>query len=342
MKRYVIKPGEKGIDALKVQELTSRRPAPREVGVRVQAASLNFRDLITVNIGVGRELVPLSDGAGVVEEVGKDVVHLKKGDRVAGLFFPLWQSGEIDARKFATARGGGPTDGMLAQYVYGLEESFVKFPDYLTYQEASALPCAGLTAWNALAVRGKLKAGETIVIQGTGGVALFALQLSKTIGARVILLSSDDEKLDKAGKMGADELINYKKNPNWQELVREKTSQIGADLVLELGGGGTLARSLEAVKIGGRISLVGVLTGFEGQINPLPIMRKSLTVNGIYVGSRDMQEQFHRVLEVNEIHPVIDRVFKFDQVKEAYAFMQSARHFGKIVIEVDHQTKGGD
>jgi len=334
MKRYVIKPGEKGADALHVQDLTPRQLAPREVGVRVLAAALNYRDLITVNMGVSRDLVPLSDGAGVVEEVGQEVSHLKKGDRVVGLFFPLWQSGNIDACKFSSARGGGATDGMLAQYVCGAEESFVKFPDYLSYEEASTLPCAGLTAWNALVVKGKLKAGETIVIQGTGGVALFALQLAKTIGARVILLSSDDAKLEKAGKMGADELINYQKNLNWQDLVLEKTSRIGADLVLELGGGGTLARSIEAVKISGRISLVGVLTGFEGQINPLPIMRKSLAVNGIYVGSREMQDQFHRALEVNGIHPVIDRVFKFDQAKDAYAFMQSARHFGKIVVEL--------
>ena len=334
MKKYVLNPAEKGIDALHVQELTSRQLAPREVCVRVHAASLNYRDLITVNMGVSHELIPLSDGAGVVEDVGEEVVHLKKGDRVVGLFFPLWQSGNMDANKFAAARGGVPTDGMLAHYVYGLEDSFVKFPNYLTYEEASTLPCAGLTAWNALVVRGQLQAGETIVIQGTGGVALFALQLAKTIGARVILLSSDDEKLEKAGQMGADELINYNKNTNWEELVGEKTFRIGADLVLELGGGGTLARSIEAVKIGGRISLVGVLTGFEGQINPLPIMRKSLTINGIYVGSRDMQEQFHRALEANKIHPVIDRVFKFEQVKEAYAFMQSARHFGKIVIDL--------
>ena len=334
MKKYVLNPGEKGIDALNIQELTSRKLAPREVCVRVHAASLNYRDLITVNMGVSHELIPLSDGAGVVEDVGEEVVHLKKGDRVVGLFFPLWQSGNIDACKFAVARGGVPTDGMLADCVYGLEDSFVKFPDYLTYEEASTLPCAGLTAWNALVVRGQLRAGETIVIQGTGGVALFALQLAKTIGARVILLSSDDEKLEKARQMGADELINYNKNPNWEELVGEKTFQVGADLVLELGGGGTLVKSMEAVKINGRISLVGVLTGFEGQINPLAILRKSLVISGIYVGSRDMQEQFHRALEANKIHPVIDRVFKFEQVKEAFAFMQSARHFGKIVIEL--------
>jgi NADPH:quinone reductase-like Zn-dependent oxidoreductase len=214
MKKYVLNPAEKGIDALHVQGLTSRQLAPREVSVRVHAASLNYRDLITVNMGVSHELIPLSDGAGVVEDVGEEVVHLKKGDRVVGLFFPIWQSGNIDSGKFAVARGGVPTDGMLAHYVYGLEDSFVKFPDYLTYEEASTLPCAGLTAWNALVVRGRLQAGETIVIQGTGGVALFALQLAKTIGARVILLSSADEKLEKAGQMGADELINYNKNPN--------------------------------------------------------------------------------------------------------------------------------
>jgi NADPH:quinone reductase-like Zn-dependent oxidoreductase len=334
MKKYVLNPDERGIDALKVQELTARELAPREVCVRMHAASLNYRDLITANGGVSQELIPLSDGAGEVENVGEKVVHLKKGDRVVGLFFPLWQSGNIDAGKFAVARGGAPTDGMLAQYVYGLEDSFVKFPDYLTYEEASTLPCAGLTAWNALVVRGQLQAGETMVIQGTGGVALFALQLAKMIGARVILLSSNDEKLEKAAQMGADELINYRKNPNWEELVGEKTFQVGADLVLELGGGGTLAKSMEAVKINGRISLVGVLTGFDGQVNPLAILRKSLVINGIYVGSRDMQEQLHRALEQNKIHPVIDRVFSFDQVKEAYAFMQSARHFGKIVIEL--------
>lgn len=334
MKKYVIKPGEKGIGALHLEEMTAKELKPNEVCVRVHAASLNYRDLINVNMGVRRELIPLSDGAGSVEEVGEAVSSLKKGDRVVGLFFPLWQSGNIDAYRFSSARGGAPTDGMLAQYVYGHENSFLKFPQYLSIQEASTLPCAGLTAWNALVVQGKLKAGETIVILGTGGVALFALQLAKSIGARVILLSSKDEKLEKAGEMGADELINYTKNPNWEELVMERTSQVGADLVLELGGGRTLSRSMASVKVNGRISLVGVLTGFEGQINPLPILTKSLSVNGIYVGSRDMQKQFHRALEVNEIHPVIDRVFEFEQVKEAYEYMQRAQHFGKIVIQV--------
>ena len=335
MKKYIIKPDEKGIDALQVREMSTRQLNPNEVCIRVRAASLNYRDLINVNRGVKQDLIPLSDGAGDVEAVGSEVTGLKPGDRVLGLFFPLWQSGDIDAAKFSTARGGIPTDGMLAQKVYGSANGFMKFPDYLSYEEAATLPCAGLTAWNARVVQGELKPGQTIVIMGTGGVALFALQLAKNLGARVILISSAHEKLEKAGQLGADELINYTENPSWENAVLEKTSGIGADLILELGGGGTLARSMEAAKISGRISLVGVLTGFEGQVNPLPILRKSLSVNGIYVGSGDMQQQFHAALEQNKIHPVIDRVFDFDQVKEAYGYLQSGRHFGKIVIRLD-------
>jgi NADPH:quinone reductase-like Zn-dependent oxidoreductase len=335
MKKYIIKPGEKGIDALHVREMNSRQLKPDEVCVRMHAVSLNYRDLINVNRGVNQELIPLSDGAGEVEETGSDVTDLNAGDRVVGLFFPLWQSGDIDAAKFAAARGGTPTDGMLARCVYGSANSFLKFPDHLSYEEASTLPCAGLTAWNALVVQGELKSGQTIVIMGTGGVALFALQLSKNIGARTILISSTDEKLQKARRMGADELINYTNTPNWEGAVLEKTSQIGADLILELGGGGTLARSMESAKINGRISLVGVLTGFDGQVNPLPILRKSLAVKGIYVGSGDMQQQFHAALEQNTIHPVIDRTFNFDQAKEAFQYLQSGRHFGKIVIRLD-------
>jgi len=335
MKKYILTPGVKGIDALQVREMTSRRMEADEVCVRVHAVSLNYRDLINARLGVKQDLVPLSDGAGVVEEVGSAVTELKTGDRVLGLFFPRRQSGDIDAAKFSAARGGTPTDGMLAQSVYGPANSFLKFPDHLSYEEAATLPCAGLTAWNALVVQGNLKSGETIVIMGTGGVALFALQLAKNTGARAIVLSSTDEKLEKARRMGADELISYTQTPDWQGAVLERTAGIGADLILELGGGGTLARSMEAARMNGRISLVGVLTGFDGQVNPLPILRKSLSVKGIYVGSGDMQKQFHAALEQNTIHPVIDRTFNFDQVKEAYEYLQSGRHFGKVVIRLD-------
>jgi NADPH:quinone reductase-like Zn-dependent oxidoreductase len=335
MKKYIIQPGKKGISALDFQEMATQELGPSDVCVRVHAASVNYRDLVAVKRGVSQELIPLSDGAGVVEDVGAAVKRLKKGDRVVGLFFPLWQGGNIDAYKSSIARGGVPTDGMLAHCVYGHEDGFIKFPDYLSYEEASTLPCAGLTAWNALIVQGKLKSGDTIVILGTGGVALFALKLAKNIGARVILLSSKDEKIEKAQQLGADELINYKENPDWEELVLEKTSRIGADLVLELGGAGTLARSMASAKINGRISLVGILTGIEGQINPMPILRKSIALNGIYVGSREMQENLHTALEINRIHPVVDRVFEFDRARDAYEYMLSGQHFGKIVIRLE-------
>jgi NADPH:quinone reductase-like Zn-dependent oxidoreductase len=321
MKKYIIKAGEKGINALHLQDMSSRPLKAHEVSVRVHAASLNYRDLINISRGVAQELIPLSDGAGVVEEVGKEVTRLKKGDKVLGLFFPLWQGGEIDAVKFSSARGGVPIDGMLAQLVYGHEDSFVKFPEYLSHEEASTLPCAGLTAWNALIVQGRLKPGETVLILGTGGVGIFGLQLAKKLGARAIMLSSKDEKLQKAKEMGADALINYEKNPNWENLVLENTSKIGA-------------RSMAAARVNGRISMVGVLTGSDGQVNPLPIIRKSLSVKGIYVGSCDMQKEFHNALEANTIHPVIDRIFEFDQAKEAYEYMKSGQHFGKIVIRV--------
>jgi NADPH:quinone reductase-like Zn-dependent oxidoreductase len=335
MEKYILQSGTQGLEALQIREMTARQLQPDEVRVRVHAASLNYRDLINAKRGVEQDLIPLSDGAGEVEAVGSSVTGLKTGDRVAGLFFPLWQSGDIDAVKFSVARGGPPTDGMLASCVHGPENSFIKFPDYLSYEEASTLPCAGLTAWNALVVQGELKPGETVVIMGTGGVALFALQIAKSLGARTILLSSSNEKLKKVREMGADELVNYTDNPNWEQRVLELTSGTGADLVLELGGGGTLARSLEAVKISGRISLVGVLAGFDGKVNPLPILRKSISLKGIYVGSGDMQKHFHAALEQNKIHPVIDRVFQFDRVKEAYEYLQSGQHFGKIVIRLD-------
>lgn len=335
MKKAVIRPGKTGTDAIDIQAMTLREPGPREIRVRVHATSINYKDILAVKRGVDREIVPLSDGAGVVEEIGVSVQRFKPGDRVIGLFFPLWQSGEIDTNKFSAMRGTVPTDGMLAQSVTGHEDGFLKFPEHLSYEEAATLPCAGVTAWNALVVQGKLCAGETLVILGTGGVALFALQIAKALGARVIILSSSDEKLKRAREMGADEIINYRSYPNWEEQVLEKTSQRGADLIIELGGVGTLARSMASAKIKGRISMVGVLTGSEGLVDPMPILRKTLTVSGIFVGSGEMQARFHNMLEVNGIFPVIDRVFSFDKVGEAYEYMQSGKHFGKVVIRLD-------
>lgn len=335
MKKGVIVPGKKGVDALTIQEMNPRKPDTNEVRIKVHAASINYKDIVAVTRGVNQELIPLSDGAGTVEEVGAGVSKLKPGDRVVGLFFPLWQSGDLDEVKFGCVRGNADVDGMLAQSVTGHENGFVKFPEYLSYEEASTLPCAGVTAWNALVVNGKLKPGETLLVLGTGGVALFALQLAKKTGAMVILLSGSDEKLEKARDMGADVLVNYKKNPDWEKIVQMKTNGQGVDLVLELGGVGTLAKSMAVAKMNGRISMVGVLTGTEGAVNPMPIIRKSLSVKGIYVGSRDMQKQFHSYLEVNKIKPVIDRVFSMGQIHDAFEFMQKGKHFGKIVVKLD-------
>ncbi|WP_419657810.1 zinc-type alcohol dehydrogenase, GroES-like [Desulfosarcina variabilis str. Montpellier] len=335
MKKAVIMPGQTGMGALAIQDMKPRKPGANEVRIKVHAASINYKDIVALTRGVDQELIPLSDGAGVVEEVGPEVNGLKPGDRVVGLFFPLWQSGEIDETKFGCVRGSAGVDGMLAQSVTGHADGFVKFPEYLSYEEAATLPCAAVTAWNALIVNGNLKPGETLLVLGTGGVALFALQLAKKTGARVILLSSSDEKLEMARKLGADGLVNYKKNPDWEKNVLEQTNGQGVDLVLELGGVGTFSKSMAAAKINGRISMVGVLTGTEGAVNPMPIIRKSLSVKGIYVGSRDMQKQLHNYLYVNRINPVIDRVFSFNEIHDAFEFMQKGKHFGKIVLKLD-------
>ncbi len=328
---YILQPGSKDLAR---RDIADHPLAPDAVKVRMKAASLNYRDLITRDGGVTAPLVPLSDGAGEVVETGSDVADLQVGDRVVGLFFPTWQDGDIDSVKFSRARGGGTEPGMLSQTVTGAATSFLRFPDYLSFDEAATLPCAGLTAWNALFENGHLSMGETLVIQGTGGVALYALQLAKAAGARVIILSSSDEKLARAKAMGADEGINYRQTPDWEKAVLELTGGNGADLVLELGGGGTMSKSMAAARIHGRISLVGVLTGFAGEINPLPILGKSLRVSGIYVGSAAMQQRFHAALASNLIRPVLDKTFSFDQPADAYAYQRSAKHFGKIVISI--------
>lgn len=337
MKKAVIVPGQTGTSALSLREMKPRKPDVNEVRIKVHAASLNFKDIVTIRRGVRRELIPLSDGAGVVEEVGEQVTDLKPGDRVVGLFFPLWQCGTIDERKFSFVRGSVPVDGMLAQSVTGHENGFIKFPDYLSYEEAATLPCAAVTAWNALIVTGQLKPGETLLILGTGGVAIFALQLAKKAGAKAIVLSSSDEKLQRARELGADEGINYKQYPDWEHIVLGKTNGRGVDVVLELGGVGTFAKSMASAKINGRISMVGVLTGTEGSVNPMPIIRKSLTVNGIYVGSSEMHNQLHNYIEVNKISPIIDRVYSIDEVHHSLEYMQKGNHFGKIVLNLNQR-----
>jgi NADPH:quinone reductase-like Zn-dependent oxidoreductase len=335
-KAYVLT-GEFGIDKLSLQE----RPMPAvkadEVRIRVNAVSLNYRDLLVVKGLYSRKLpVPLvlcSDGAGEVVEVGETAKKFAVGDRVAVAFMPRWTAGPISPEAMRSALGGA-IDGMLSEYVIMPEEGLVRVPEHLSYEEAATLPCAAVTAWNALISSGDLKAGDTILTMGTGGVSLFALQFGHMTGARVIITSSSDEKLARAKQMGADETINYRQNPEWEKIVLQMTDKVGVDHVVELGGAGTLEKSMKAVKAGGQISLIGVLAGGDGMANPLPVVMKNICMQGIYVGSRLMFEHMNSAISLHKLKPVVDKVFGFDQVREALQHMESGSHFGKIVIRL--------
>lgn len=331
MKKYLIEPGQ---NQIKLTDSDIAELGSYDVKVSVKAASLNYRDILTRQY-TRKHVVPFSDGAGEVIAVGDKVATLKIGDRVTGLFFPTWLDGELNQTINAVSRGAGNTDGMLSEVVVGHEDSFISFPKHLSYEEAATLPCAGLTAWHALFEHEKpaLK-GQTVLIQGTGGVSVFALQLAAAYDLKTIVISSSDEKLARVKQMGATHTINYRETPNWEEAVLALTDNQGVDMVLEVGGGGTLEKSMKAVKISGVISLIGVLTGIEDKVNPFPILTKSLRVFGIYVGSKAMQTRFHQALAEHAINPVIDRVFDFDEANSAYEYQLSGQHFGKIVISV--------
>jgi NADPH:quinone reductase-like Zn-dependent oxidoreductase len=335
MKLYEIAEA-KGIDSLKLTERTTPKPGPGEVLMRVRATSLNYRDLALIKGGLARmvklPLVPVSDGAGDVVETGTGVARLKKGDRVAAIFTQGWIFGPPYAGMYSSSLGGG-IDGMLAEYVVMREEGFVRIPEYMSYEEAATLPCAAVTSWNALVVEGRIKPGDTVLVMGTGGVSIFALQFAKMHGGRVIATSSSDAKLRRLKEMGASDLINYKTAPNWDERVLEVTGGLGVDHVVEIGGAGTLPKSINAVKTGGVVSLIGILSG-AGQIDPMPLLFKQARIQGILVGSREMFEAMNRAMAVNQVHPVIDRVFPFSEAREAYRYLQSGAHFGKVCIAI--------
>ena len=326
-----------GIDKLTLSERPELTPGHGQIVVRVKAVSLNYRDFMTVKNGgaLGTKIpkIPCSDGAGEVVKVGPDVTRVKPGDRVAGIFFQNWLSGDIDAHHFTSALGGA-IDGMLAEQVVLHEDGVVPIPPYMSYEEAATLPCAAVTSWQALVSKGGMKAGDTILIQGTGGVSIFALQFAVMSGARVIITSSSDEKLARAKQLGAWATINYKTTPEWGKEALKLTNGAGVDHVVEVGGAGTLEQSFQAVRVGGTISLIGILSGFGGQISPYPVLMKGLRFQGIYVGSREMFEAMNRAMEVQKMKPVIDRMFPFTQAREALTLMESAAHFGKIVIAV--------
>ncbi|MGI4788301.1 MAG: zinc-dependent alcohol dehydrogenase family protein [Janthinobacterium lividum] len=314
-------------------------PGPGQILVHVHTVSLNYRDLMILlgrysRTALPAGLIPLSDGAGEVVAVGDGVSRVKTGDRVAGIFFQTWLEGGIKAEYQQSALGGG-IDGMFSEYVLLSADGVVKLPDYLSYEEAATLPCAAVTAWNGLVEQGHLTAGETVLLLGTGGVSMIALQIAKMHGARVIITSSSDEKLARAKSLGADETINYKANPEWEKAVWEITDKKGVDQIVEVGGPGTLEKSLQAVRQGGHISQIGVLSDVEAKISPMPILGKSIRLTGIYVGSRAMFERLLTAMVVNQTKPIIDRVFPFAEAQAAYAYLQSGSHFGKIVIKFD-------
>ena len=320
-----------GIDNLAVVERPEPKPGPGEVLVRVRACSLNYRELLILrghyNPKQRFPLVPLSDGAGEVAEVGKGVTRVKRGDRVAAIFMQRWISGAV-TDEAARSTLGGDIDGMAAEYVVLHENGLVHVPAHLSFEEAAALPCAAVTAWNALFESGRTQFGDTVLVMGSGGVSLFALQFAKLAGARVIATSSSDAKLERLKQLGASEGINYRSVPEWNERVAGR-----ADHVVEVGGAGTLAQSLRAVRRGGRVSLIGVLTGY-GEVNPTLALMKSVCVQGIFVGSRAMFEAMNRAMTGSQLRPVVDRVFPLEQIREALQYMESGAHFGKIVIRL--------
>ena len=334
MRAYEIQ-SDGGVDALALNERQSPEPGKGEILVAVRASSINYRDLSTIEDPTPRGItfprIPNSDGAGEVIGVGAGVTRFKTGERVAGCFFQDWTDGRISAAAMASAMGGA-VDGILAENVVLSEAGAVHVPAHMSFEEAATLPCAGLTAWNCLVEQGDLKAGHTALFLGTGGVSIFGVQIAKMMGARVLITSSSDEKLERAKGLGADELINYRQNPDWEAQVLEMTDGSGVDVTIETGGGGTLEKTMEATRVGGTISLIGVLTG--GTINPTTVMRKSIRLQGVYVGNRRMFEDMNAAFSLNQVHPVVDQVFDFEDARAAYHAMRSAGHFGKLVVKV--------
>ena len=333
MQAYRIRPGA-GIDALERFQIETAPPAARQVSVRTYAVSLNYRDLTTArgdHHSSEKFVIPCSDAAGEVIGVGGEVTRFKVGDRVASVFYPRWIGGDPAPEKTAQSLAGS-VDGVLAEETLFHEDGLVRIPAHFDYVEAATLPCAGVTAWHAVFVARLQKPGSAVLVLGTGGVSLWALQLAKAAGLRVIITSSDDRKLERARALGADEVINYNVTPEWQAEAVRLTGGRGADLVVEVGGKGTLKRSIAAARMGGTVAIIGGLTGYGGELEPFAMIRGLKHLAGILVGSRAMAEDLCRFVELTKIRPVIDRLFDFGQAREAYRYIESVRPFGKVVI----------
>ena len=325
MKRYRTT-GQPG--AIVLEDSGDPEPDNGEVQVELRAVSLNYRDLIVAQRFPG--VVPLSDGAGVISAVGSGVESVAVGDRVVVGFMPGWTDGAFTEAKQASSLGGPGVDGVLAEQIVVPASGVVRIPDSLSFEAAATLPCAGVTAWSALFERRPVQPGETVLLLGTGGVSIFALQLAKMAGARVVMTSSSDAKLEQARALGADHIINYTRQPDWDAAVLRLTGGIGADLAIDVAGPATINRTLKATRFGGRISLMGVLTGFDGLVDTGAILERRITLQGIYVGPVATL----RSLVATGIEPVIDRVFPFEEAPAAYKALRAAGHVGKIVVRI--------
>lgn len=335
MRAYEVR-GAFGIENLALAVRPTPEPGAGEVRVRMLAASINYRDLLMVrghyNPRQPLPLVPLSDGVGVVEAVGGGVTRVAVGDRVAGTFAQGWI---VKQPTHATARAtlGGPLDGMATEEIVLSEEGVVKVPEHLTATEAATLPCAGLTAWNSLRGEGNVGAGQTVLILGTGGVSIFALQFAKALGARTIVTSSSDAKLERAGALGADATINYRETPDWWRRVRELTDGRGVDHVVEVGGAGTFDQSVRSTCVGGHVSLIGVLAGGGQAVDLTRVLMNNICVQGVLVGSRDTFDAMNALIESTQFRPVVDQVFPFEELPAALEALSAGQHFGKIALE---------
>lgn len=329
MKAYkVIKPG--GLKNLKIVEQEKPEPKTGEVLVKWHATSLNFHDYL-VGIGglpVEDGRVPMSDGAGEVIAVGDDVSNWQVGDRVMSLFFPKWENGKPTADN--QLMSGDTTDGFGQEFSCVEANSLTRMPKDYSYEEAATLPCAALTAWRALVVEGQLKAGESVLIQGSGGMSIFALQIAKALGAYVYATSSSEEKMSRLKELGADEVFNYRTDENWGKTIAKSSG--GVDHVLDVGAGATLKHSIDAVATGGHVALIGILGATTIEVDMIPIILGHLNLTGLAVGNKEMQDDLVNAIEANNIKPVIDKTFSFDQLVEAFEYQASGSHFGKIVV----------
>ena len=337
MRAYQILHGA-NIDGLQCIDYPERDLGLGEVRIRVHAVSLNYRDLMVASgnylVSVEDPIIPCSDGAGEVLAVGPGVTRVQVGDRVAGSFFPHWLEGAPTPDK--TRHGlGGDIDGMLAEEVILHEDVLAIVPASLSFIEASTMPCAAVTAWNAIFVSSNhVKPGDTVLLLGTGGVSILGLQLARAAGLRTIVTSSSDDKLARARELGAHHTINYQAIPEWHDKVLHLTHGVGAQVVLEVGGKGTVNKSVSSAAMGGTVAVIGGVSGFGGEVNPASLLASAKRLVGIYVGSRAMLEDVMRFVDVGGVKPVIDRVFPFGQAREAYRHMASGAHFGKVVIDV--------